>query len=192
VYDAVTILRDRTGSGGTDPGMGNPLAVNQLIAHHAVVFSPSDLLVWVSTTPYQLGKFVAYDLKKVFSDSILKDSLNKEIVESGLTIAADTFLFSREYSNYEKYLKMTGELISYTRKRFIIPDSFEDSYIETNPMLYLTYYNLGNYFYERGSYKRAYDYYQIALSKNVAGETERNKILRLAQKARKKQRNVHS
>lgn len=192
VYDAVTILRDRMGRGGTDPGMGNPLAVNQLIAHHAVVFSPSDLLVWVSTSPYQLGQFVAYDLKKVFSASILKDSLNKEIVEPSLTIAADTFLFSREYSNYERYLKLTGELVSYTRNRTKIPESFEDSYIETNPMLYMTYVNLGNYFYEMSSFKRAYDYYQMALSKDVAGETERNKILRLAQKAHKKQRNVHS
>lgn len=192
VFDAVTILRDRMGRGGSDPGMGNPLAVNQLIAHHAVVFSPSDLLVWVSTSPYQLGKFVAYDLKKIFSETISEDSLNNEITESRLTIAADTFLFSREYSNYENYLKMTGELMSYTRNRTKIPDSFENSYIETNPMLYLTYYNLGNYFYETGSYKRAYEYYQMALSKDVAGEAEREKILRLAQKASKKQRNVHS
>lgn len=192
VYDAVTILRDRMARGGSDPGMGNPLAVNQLIAHHAVVFNPSDLLVWVSTSPYQLGKFVAYDLKKIFSESISKDSLHKEITEPGMTIAADTFLFSREYSNYERYLKMTGELVSYTLNHTKIPDSFENSYIETNPMLYLTYVNLGNYFYEISSFKRAYDYYQMALLKDVAGEAEREKILRLVQKAHKKQRNVHS
>jgi tetratricopeptide (TPR) repeat protein len=192
VFDAVTILRDRMGRGGTDPGMGNPKALNQLIAHHAVVFKPTNLLVWVSTNPYQLGKFVAYDLKKIFSGTISPDSLDMEIIESGLTIPADTFLYSREYSNYKKYLQMTGELGTYLRDRKTIPDSFETSYIETNPMLYLTYYNLGNYFYEIGYYKKAFDYYQLALSKDVAGEEERNKIIRQTKKAHKKQRNVHS
>ena len=67
VSDAAAILRNRHGKDDRDLGMGNPLAVNQLIAHHAVIFKPEQLLVWVSTSPYQLGKFVAYDLNKVFS-----------------------------------------------------------------------------------------------------------------------------
>ena len=67
VTDVVSILRDRLGSGNIDMGMGNPMAVNQLIAHHAVVFKPARRLVWVSASPYQLGKFVAYDLNKIFS-----------------------------------------------------------------------------------------------------------------------------
>ena len=56
-----------------DLGMGNQLSVNQLIAHHSIVFKPTQQLVWVSTAPYQLGKFVAYDLKKVFS--LTKDQI---------------------------------------------------------------------------------------------------------------------
>ncbi|MEI9910600.1 MAG: hypothetical protein WDO71_13545 [Bacteroidota bacterium] len=44
--------------------MKKPL--NQLIAHHSIVFEPQKLLVWVSTSPWQLGQYVAYDLKKVF------------------------------------------------------------------------------------------------------------------------------
>ncbi len=67
VNDAVSILRNRMGKNNAELGMGNPLAVNQLIAHHAVVFKPSKQIVWISTAPYQLGKFVAYDLNKVFS-----------------------------------------------------------------------------------------------------------------------------
>ncbi len=67
VNDAVSILRNRMGKNNAELGMGNPLAVNQLIAHHAVVFKPSKQIAWISTAPYQLGKFVAYDLNKVFS-----------------------------------------------------------------------------------------------------------------------------
>ena len=58
------ILRDRKGLHNADIGMGNEKAINQLIAHHSIVFEPKKLLVWVSTSPWQLGEYVAYDLNK--------------------------------------------------------------------------------------------------------------------------------
>ena len=192
VSDAVTILRNREGEGDSDPGMGNPLAVNQLIAHHAVVFKPFELVVWVSTDPYQLGKFVAYDLKKVFSLSRGKIAMNQEIFEPELTIPPDPFLYSQQYVNYKKYLKLTEDLNNYTKNRSELPGKFETSYIYTNPELYLAYSNLGNYFYETENYSRAYEYYRKALSKDVAGQDERDKLIRIAGKAYKKQKNVHS
>lgn len=192
VRDAAAILRDRKGRGGTDPGMGNPLAINQLIAHHSVIFSPSDLLVWISAGPYQLGEYVAYDLKKVFSGETAGDPVSREISEPDLSIPADTFLFSADYSCYGKYLKMTGDLGNYTRNHEKLPESFETAYIETNPMFYLVYSNLGNYFYENRLYEKANEYYQMALSKDVAGEDERNKLLKLTEKVHKKLGNVHS
>src|SRR5690606_12163634 len=66
---AVDLLRDREGLGNTNIGYGNEKALNQLLAHHGVVFKPEERLVWVSSNPYQLGEFVAYDLKRIFSDS---------------------------------------------------------------------------------------------------------------------------
>ncbi|MET0300342.1 MAG: C45 family peptidase, partial [Flavitalea sp.] len=64
VQKTVKILRDQKGLNGADIGMGNEKAINQLIAHHAVVFEPGKLVAWVSTSPWQLGEFVAYDLNK--------------------------------------------------------------------------------------------------------------------------------
>ena len=57
-------------------GYTNEMAVNQYIAHHSIIFKPQKLQVWVSTSPYQLGEYVCYDLNQVFSskESPLKRS----------------------------------------------------------------------------------------------------------------------
>ena len=192
VPDAVSILRNRQGIGGTSLGMGNPLAVNQLIAHHAVVFKPVKQQVWVSTSPYQLGKFVAYDLNKVFSTDIKQIIENQEIYVRELTISADTFLYSKEYIGFTKYLEMTEKLKEYSKSRKTLPESFKSAYIQTNPQLYLTYFHLGRYYHDIRNYKQAYEYYQTALSKEVAGIDKRNELIKLSGKTIKKIKNAHT
>ena len=56
------ILRNRDGLGGKKLGMGNEKAINQLISHHGVIFKPEEKMIWVSSSPYNLGAFVAYNL----------------------------------------------------------------------------------------------------------------------------------
>ncbi|MBN2275268.1 MAG: choloylglycine hydrolase [Bacteroidales bacterium] len=192
VNDAVAILRDRYGKGGVDLGMGNPMAVNQLIAHHSVVFKPGQQMVWVSTSPYQIGKYVAYDLKRVFSLDKEQIITGEEICVEEMIIPADTFLFSDEYQNYKKYLQMTEELKFCKKNKTALPDSFLRVYLTTNPHLYLPYYYLGSYFYEMKDYARAYDYYQAALSKEVAGLNKRNEIIKLSEKTYKKIHNANT
>jgi hypothetical protein len=190
VNDAVSILRNRLGMENTDLGMGNPLSVNQLIAHHAVVFKPSDLLVWVSAAPYQLGKFVAYDMNKVFSFTGEDIKNSQEIYSCDLTIPADSFLLSDEYSAFKKYLLMSDELKSYSREEKDLPSSFEESYIESNPMFYLTYSRLGDYYFNLKDYKKAYNYYQMALSREVSGDDIRKELERLSDESLKRTQNA--
>jgi tetratricopeptide (TPR) repeat protein len=190
VNDAASILRNRFGSGNVKLGMGNPLAVNQLIAHHAVIFKPSRQMVWVSTSPYQLGKFVAYDLNKIFSLDKEQIIMNKEIYTIEMTIPADTFMYSKEYNSYTKFLGMTEELKRYSDSKKSLPATFEQTYIQTNPWFYLTYYNLGNYYRDKKDYYRAYGYYQNALSKEVAGMDQRNHLIILSGKTLKKSHHV--
>jgi hypothetical protein len=178
------------GKNNADLGMGNPLSVNQLIAHHAVVFKPSELMVWVSAAPYQLGKFVAYDMNKIFS--LTKEDIgnNTEIYSADLTIPADSFLLSDEYSAFNKYLLMSDELNRYSREEKDLPASFEESYIESNPMYYLTYSRLGDHNFNIKDYKKAYNYYQMALTREVAGEDIRKEIERLSDESLKRSQNA--
>ncbi len=84
---AVGFLRDRYGVDGKDIGLCNPMAINQFVAHHSVVFQPERLMMWVSTAPWQLGEYLCYDLNDVFSAELpLKTSVNS----AGHNIAADS------------------------------------------------------------------------------------------------------
>ena len=192
VPGAVSILRNRLGSGNSDPGMGNPIAINQLLAHHAVVFKPARQLVWVSTSPYQLGKFVAYDLNKVFSLTREQIISNHEIYTPELTVPADTFLFSKKYSGYMEYLRMSEELKEYSGSRKSLPSGFEEKYIQTNPMFYMTYSHLADYYRNIKDYGHAYSYCQKALSMQVAGADQKNELKRLSQNLLKRSKHADS
>jgi len=177
VQKTVNILRDRKGLNNADIGMGNEKAINQLIAHHSIVFEPKKLLVWVSTSPWQLGEYVAYDLHKVFSLSGMKE--NKEIADSSLTIAADPFLLTADYKNFE---------IFRTLKQHII-DGGEvntDNLVASNPGFYNAYVLAGDYLYKHKKYKEALHNYQLALTKVIATKKEEDHIKEQIKKINKK------
>ena len=109
VQKTVNILRDQKGLNGANIGMGNEKAINQLIAHHSIVFEPKKLIVWVSTSSWQLGQYVAYDLNKIFALKGMKD--NKEIADSSLTIAADSFLLTSAYKNFEAFRNIKQQML---------------------------------------------------------------------------------
>lgn len=167
VQKTAAILRDRKGLHNADIGLGNEKALNQLIAHHAVIFEPRKLLVWVSSSPWQLGEFVAYDLNKIFAMNGMQQNL--EIRDSVLTIPADTFLLSKQYLDFEKYRQYKMEIAEGK-------DINVDSLVNSNPHLYHTYVLAGNYYFVRKQYKAAVPYYEHALTLEVATETEREYI----------------
>ena len=167
VQKTVDILRNRQGINNTDIGMGNEKAINQLIAHHSIVFEPKKLLVWVSTSPWQFGRYMAYDLNKVFALKGMKT--DHEIVDSNLTIAADTFLQSNAYNNFVRFRKI--------KKR--IADGQEinaDSLVASNPEYYNSYVLAGDYLYNRNETKRALNFYLSALTKVIATKKEEKHV----------------
>jgi|WetSurMetagenome_2_1015567.scaffolds.fasta_scaffold00024_47 isopenicillin-N N-acyltransferase like protein len=190
VNDAVSILRNRMGKENADLGMGNPLAINQLIAHHSVVFKPSLKLVWVSTSPYQLGKFVAYDLGRIFSLSPADISHDKEIYTAELTIPSDPFLSSEGFTDYMRYLGMTDELITDSRNKKDLSQGFENAYISSNPLLYATYSHLADYFAVMKDYTKAGNYYKLALAMQVPGKNKRDDLMNLLEKSLNKSGNA--
>lgn len=167
VQKTVNLLRDRRGLQNADIGMGNEKAVNQLIAHHSIVFEPKKLLVWVSTSPWQLGQYVAYDLHKVFALAGMKE--NREIAEAALSIPADSFLLSRDYQNFS--------LFRTYKQRIADGGSINtDSLVNSNPQYYHTYVIAGDYLYKQKNYAAALPYYKMALTREIATKKEEEHI----------------
>ena len=168
VQKTISILRDQKGMNNADIGMGNEKAINQLIAHHSIVFEPQKLLVWVSTAPWQLGKYVAYDLKKIFALRGMKQDM--EISDSNITVAADSFLFTPAYKKFEAFRKFKEQITEGVKIN-------TDSLISTNPEFYHTYVLAGNYLYKHQEYEKASKLYELALTKEIATVKEKNQIL---------------
>ena len=168
--EVAAILRDRYGKNGEIVGSGNEKALNQLIAHHSVIFKPEQRLVWVSAGPYQIGKYVCYNLNEVFGQysSLTR---NIEITVDSLEIPADEFLYTKEYKKYERFKVLRKEIIS---ELYVLTLEIEEEFIQSNPHYYLTYYTLGDYYFGRDGYNSAKKYYNEALTKVLPVTQERD------------------
>lgn len=161
------ILRDRGGLGNADIGNGNEKAVNQLIAHHSVIFQPDSLRMWVSTGNWQLGEYICYDLRKVFALQGLKK--DTAIIETALTIPADSFIYTTQYKDFltfraNKMALLQGKAIDTAAT------------VRSNPNYYDAYRIAGDYCMDRQWYKAALAYYQTALTKEIATVDEKEAI----------------
>jgi predicted choloylglycine hydrolase len=174
VQRTVDILRDRKGLDNEDIGLGNEKAIDQFIAHHSIVFEPEKRLVWVSTSPWQLGKYVCYDLNKVFSLAGMKT--DQEIRDSSLDVPADSFLLTPEFQGFLRFHQYKEEIMN---GRPVDPDSL----ISSNPEFYQSYELAGNEFFKRRDYRRAAEYYRQALTRVIATKGEERYIRSQLKKA---------
>ncbi|MDE3247136.1 MAG: peptidase C45 [Bacteroidota bacterium] len=167
VQKTVNLLRDRSGLNGADIGMGNEKAVNQLIAHHSIVFEPKKRLVWVSAAPWQLGSYVCYDLKKVFQLAGMRE--NHEIADTALNIPADSFL---QTPAYRDFLRFRGYKQQIAEGMQVNPDSI----VQSNPEYYHAWVMAGDYLFKNKQYTAALPYYKTALTKVIATQKEEEHI----------------
>ncbi|TYA73967.1 C45 family autoproteolytic acyltransferase/hydolase [Seonamhaeicola marinus] len=160
---AIEILRNRKGLNNKAIGYGNEKSLNQLLAHHGIVFKPKDKLVWISSSPYQLGEFVAYDLNKIFGNPDYSTSLS----EHQLLVEADPFLKTEAYQNYEDYrvLERAIEAAINTKKQ--LPTDKLKALKLKNPDYWKANYLIGKYYYQKNYYKAALIEFKEALSKEV-------------------------
>ncbi|HVI47609.1 MAG TPA: C45 family peptidase [Chitinophaga sp.] len=177
VQKTISILRDRKGLHNTDIGMGNEKAVNQFIAHHSIVFEPKKKLVWVSTAPWQMGRFIAYDLSKIFSMHGL-DS-DHEVYDSAQNVAADTFLLSKDFAAFSSWRHMKEEIMEGH-------DVDLNAFVTANPQFYHTYVLAGDYCFKRHNYAAAKGYYEMALTKVIATKGEEQHIRKQLETSLKK------
>ena len=179
---AASILRNHKGLQDADLGLANEMAINQFIAHHSVIFQPEKRLMWVSTSPWQCGKYVAYDLNKIFNDTI---NLQHEIYSSNLTIPADEFTETPEFQHLLTYKKLTPLLLKKIRKKEKIEEHVLKTYEASNPSLYYVYEVMGNYYEAMQQPQQAIAYWQKALKKPIPKLQEKERIQQKIQKQSK-------
>lgn len=178
VKNAIELLRNQKGLDDKDIGMGNQKSLNLLYAHHSIVFKPSKGLVWVSTDPWQLGKYVCYDLNKIFNLNG-KFPVSQSIVIDSLTIPADSFLYSEDYSKFIAYKKEKSEIKNLITNKDLskLDDDRITRFSQLNPENYYTWIVIGDYYALIGSKEKAITSFNIALSKEIPTLSEKNKIL---------------
>ncbi len=161
------LLRDVRGIDDKFIGYGNPKSLNQLLAHHGVLFKPDSLLMWVSANPYQLGAFVAYNLHETFEAS-------EFIPDTTRTIPADPFLQTDDFRKFEQF-KITRSAIQrylMTGNELHLPARQLREFIADNPESYQPYAYLGDYFRQKKDYLKAVVYYEQALTKEPSSPKE--------------------
>ena len=177
ILRAAAILRNQRGVGDADLGMGNQKSINQLNAHHAIIFKPQELKVWVSTPPFQLGQFVAYDLKKIFSEyPDLQEKI--EIRNVAESIPADPFLYTPEFKEYMEFRQLKFDIKDCLalEEECELSDAFLKESLALNPEYWYGYELVGDYFRIKEDNKIAREYYETALSKVVPTLGEENRI----------------
>ncbi|MBT9186672.1 C45 family autoproteolytic acyltransferase/hydolase [Zobellia russellii] len=163
---AVDILRNKNGLDNKRIGYGNEKALNQMLAHHGIVFQPEDLVVWVSSNPYQLGEFVAYDLNEVFKNAD-QNSGAKPISLSDKNIAPDPFLRTLAYRHYERYRDLNREITAAIASEEKIEPAVLSEFVAINPDFWEVHFLVGQYHYEEKNYQEALKAFETARSKEI-------------------------
>lgn len=177
--DAVDILRNRYGLGNSDIGLGNEKSLNQFIAHHSVVFKPNDLKMWVSTSPWQLGEYVCYDLDEIFD----KDINNHHYYASEeYNISADSLSIKNEYEKVCHYREDYKEVTKAIKEKRMLSQDFIDGFIADNPNYFQVYNILGDYMLSKNEIDLAKEYWKKSLMLEIARVEERDEIIKKVEK----------
>jgi tetratricopeptide (TPR) repeat protein len=174
---AAKIMRDKRGINNTNIGIANEKSINQLIAHHSIIFLPKKLKVWVSTSPYQLGSYLEYDLNKIFNDTfdIKKTST---VYNPSETINADPFLYSKQYKSFVFYKLCKDYITKYTKYTTLgnISKDRIKQFERSNPNYYYTWQIIGDYYKSRKQYSDAINIYNKALKLEITTKNDRLNI----------------
>ncbi len=182
---AVAILRNRNGLDDKLIGYGNEKALNQMLAHHGVVFQPEERKVWVSTNPYQMGEFVAYDLDEVF-DKVKAQKEDVVIASESLNISEDPFVHTETYRNYEEFRVLSRKIETATTNKKNISGEELLKFETLNPNYWATYFIIGNYYYTQKDYKKALIAFKQAQKREITTVPDMKNIKKYIRRCERK------
>ena len=170
--EAVGVLRNQKGLNNKDIGLGNPKALNQLIAHHAVVFKPQANKIWISTMPYQLGEFICYDLNEVFESPQTFAAIDT------LLVKREAFADSKAFEEFEYFRKLKVKIVRFAMfgQDLELDENQVQRFIDANPNSFEVYFSLGRYYEAKNEVCKAAKMYEIALTKEIASKREQVSI----------------
>ncbi len=175
VPDAVAILRNKKGLDNKEIGFGNEKALNQLLAHHGIVFKPESGKVWVSSNPYQLGEFVEYDLNEVFKNRDGNPAIASVSNTQG-NIPEDAFIHSKKYTDYEEYRILERKVEkAISEKESISPETIS-ALQQKNPEYWKAYYLTGKYYFGKNYDAAAKLAFEKALTKEITTVPDKKNI----------------
>lgn len=172
------IARDKQGLKGVEIGYGNEKAINQLLAHHSVLFSPYEHKLWVSSPPYQLGKYLCFQLDSLFKKA--PANTNYHQLFDPASIAADDFGNSTVFNRFieQKAMSLRIDGIIKKKRRDLLSEQEFTSFIQANPNYFYTYKQAGDYEYKvLGNKTKARQHYRMALRKEVSSLAEHDVIV---------------
>lgn len=144
--------------------------------------------MWVSTQPWQEGRFVCYDLNKFFSEQYkLSDKI--EITIDSLEIAADSFMYTQQFADYLFFRKTVKEIKAVIGEKTKEPMRADviQQFQKSNPDYYYTFALLGDYEKHLGHKSIAIEYYERALKLKINTKQDRwaieEKIKKLKEKS---------
>ena len=172
--EAASILRDRRGLSGHSIGIGNEKAMAQMISHHSVIFKPAKRNMWVSTSPYQLGKYLGYHLIRIFDSAYLKPG--KNIYDTTITIPADNFLFSSRFADFNRFKEERKKIKKATEIKARLDIETIRNFTELNPEYFQGYVLAGDYFMSINNYDRALQFYIFSLKKEFEKSSQRKEV----------------
>ena len=168
--DVAFILRNQYGKKNDTLGMGNPAALNQLIAHHSVIMQPESCVFWISTPPFQLGAFKGYQLREFFK--------NPKNYNAQIRIEEDPFVKTEAFQQFLAFKKTKQRIfkfVTFGKPLALTPNEIE-VFISQNGSYYHTYELLGDYFLKKQQKQMAGFYYQKALTKVLPSKQVKKEI----------------
>jgi hypothetical protein len=183
IEEVAGLLRDQKGKNGENIGFGNEKSINQLIAHHGIIFKPQEKKVWVSAAPFQLGAFVAYDLDEIFArpDSFTTNTtyLTNE------SIAPDEFLLSDDYKQFLQYKNTLSAIQDKIKSKTAITKNELDELIALNKNYYYPWFLAGNFYYGQKKFELALSYFSNAIKLEIPQESTLHEIQELIENCKK-------
>lgn len=179
---AAELLRNKEGLNGESLGLGNEKAINQLLAHHGIIFKPEENKVWISSNPFQLGAFVGYDLKKAFKTFESGGNL-QSVAEENMKIPADDFLKTQDYTNYVKFRNLYNEILD---KDLEVDEEDIAKIVSLNSNNWKTWALAGEYYYRNKEFKKAVIHFKQAQKREVTTVPDEEWLEKMIKKSYRK------